>query len=438
MTIQPGEYGEQVEIPPKTGDPAAIGPKWQYTAARFLGIAGGVCAFLAVPRLSTSLLVFGAIAVLLGGALSLWRVLAYLPKGTPIAERARALWQNPWVLTKERRYFAMSTVTLCIVLYIAGAAPALWLLCIVAIVFGSLVVYLGSPHLFADRAIARFRNAQSTARTRTGPFEPSDLWRLTDLRNPPTGFPEIPRGEILAVVQNVRTKSYAVLIDGVAERPAEWSRWSHTDSRWETPLGTALVEAHEIWDGRPEAIVTITLPDMMIVIEGVAGQDTALANARLLTRCLTPREAAPAVTPERPGLFDRTLGYPLIPMFVGVVSAALTTTVGAVGSPGFGLSTGNLMKLMAVSAFGPPLHALATNLVGIVRPQVFRLDPKSLRSRAKVVFWLMLIPSLWSTLVLYLGFDDSPWGRVIQWVPTMACVAAFVTMLMIRSPEKKR
>ncbi|SNU01405.1 hypothetical protein SAMN06298212_11067 [Ruaniaceae bacterium KH17] len=438
MTIQPGEYGEQVEVPPRSGVAAAIGPKWQYTAARFLGIAGGACVFLAIPQLSTSLFTFGAIGILLGSALSLWRVLAYLPHGTAMWDRARALWQNPWVLTPERRYFALPVVILALVAFVTRQGAALWLLSVSAVAAGTAAVYLGSPHLFLERLVVRVRNTDVTPRASRAPFHPSDMWRLTDLPSPPVGFPTLPRGKVLAVVRNVRTRSYAVLIDGVAERPAEWSRWSHTDSRWETPLGTALVEAHEIWDGRPEAIVTITLPDMMIVIEGVAGRDTALANARLLTRCLTPREAAPAVTPERPGLFDRTLGYPLIPMFVGVVSAALTTTVVAGGSSGIGFSTSNLVALIGVSAFGPPLIYLTLNLLGVAWPHVYRLDRRAIRSRAQVAFWVMLLPSLWSTLVMYFAFEGTFLARVIQWVPTLTCAAAFVAMLMIRSPEKNR
>lgn len=436
MSVLPGEYGERVEPPPRPTDPATIGQRWQLALARFLAIAGGACAFLAIPQFSTSLLAFGAFGILLAGALSLWRVLAYLPTGTSFAARLRALWQNPWVLTRERRYLALPTVILGVVVYVTGQVPLLHILGILAVGLGFLTIYLGSPHELVTRGLARF--AIAPQRTSTVPFQPSELWVLTELRNPPDGFPALPAGKPIAVVRNVRTKSYAVLVDGVGERPSEWSRWSHTETEWETPIGTAKAEAHEIWDGRPEAIVTITLPKLMIVIEGVAGRDTALANARLLTRCLTPREAAPAVTPERPGLFDRTLGYPLIPMFVGVVSAALTTTVVAGGSSGIGFSTSNLVALIGVSAFGPPLIYLTLNLLGVAWPHVYRLDRRAIRSRAQVAFWVMLLPSLWSTLVMYFAFEGTFLARVIQWVPTLTCAAAFVAMLMIRSPEKNR
>lgn len=416
---------------------------WQYVVARTLGIAGGVFTVMGVTRLSTAIFAMGAASILLASVLNIWRVLAYLPKGTSLHTRVDALWRNPWVLSSERAYIALPTVILTVFIYGTGQGMPLRLLAILAVIAGFLTVYLGSPHEFVNRALARIAPAVAGAqRVNGGPFRPSDLWKSTDLRSPPEGFPEIPTGRIIGVVQNARTKSYAVLINGVGQRPAEWNRWSHTDSEWETPIGRATAEAHEIWDGRPEAIITITLPSMMIVIEGAAGKETALANARLLTRCLvSPEEqkaedAASQASAATKPLFERTIGYPYLYSFLSVVVGAILVAVLVTRDIQMALSQGPVVRLAFVGAFGVPAVLLLLNLVGIIRPQAFRLDRKQLRSRSQRAFWMMLFPTLLCGLFTWVIFERTQWAPVTGWGPPALCLAVFITMFLIRSPEK--
>lgn len=440
MSIQQGEYGESLQQAslPAVGDPSKIGPKWQYAVARILAVLGGLFVFLALPRASAVLFVLGAAALGLGALLTLARVLAFPPKGTPFALRVLGLWMNPWVLAVERRYFVLPAVILAIVIYITGQSAPLRLLALIAVVLCALVGYLGNPHAIVDQLIARRRTGNGSPKSEW-PIAESDRWKKVDLRDPPEGFPALPSGKILRIMQNVRTKSYAVLVDGVGERPSSWSRWSQDGAQWETPIGTADVEVYETWDGRPEAIITMTLPNMMIVIEGVAGKETALDNARLLTDNLRPRQAnggqSGAASPKKGITLDAAIGYAWIPAMVawvvGVLFIASLDTLRYVGG-------GQLMRVLVLAAFLAPLYSAVMHTIGIVAPRLFRFTHGELRKRAHGVYWTMLLPSLWNTLVAHWGFEFHPAQGLITWVPVILCGYALLTLFMIRSPEKAR
>ncbi len=413
-----------------TPDPA-IGASWMRTSARVLVIAGGVVSWSAIASASVSTFLTGVLMVCAASALTLTRVLVVPPKGTTVAGRLRSLWQNPWVLTYERRFFIAPVLLLAAVGFALGQSAWVAVLSSFAVLLGLSVVYLGSPHEFVNRVIAR------TALTSATPPEQklladSEAWTHTDLRTPPPGFPALPSGQVIAVVQNMRTKSHAVLLENAGARPEEWSRWSQRSTTWDTPMGRAEVEAHEIWDGRPEAIVTITLPAMVIVIEGVAGAETALANARLLTRSLAVPQADAATPAPRIGLFDRVLGYPLIPaiaawMVIPVLISVISADVVFAGA--------NLMRLLALIGLWLPLHCLALNVVGIVRPSTFRLDRLRVRRRAKIVFWVGLAPAAFAMLMVGVGFG---WSPTTAWAVTALFAVALVTAYLIRDPGKAR
>lgn len=411
-------------------DPA-IGASWMRIGARVLVIVGGVVSWSAIASASVSTFLTGILMVAVASALTLTRVIVVPPKGTTVAGRLRSLWQNPWVLTYERRYFIAPVLLLAAVGFALGQTAWVAVFSTLAVLLGLSVVYLGSPHEFANRVIARTPLVAAAPPTQKL-LGDSESWTRTDLRTPPPGFPALPSGRIIAVVQNMRTKSYAVLLENAGARPEEWSRWSQRSTTWETPMGRAEVEAHEIWDGRPEVIVTITLPAMVIVIEGVAGAETALANARLLTRSLAePQANAPAPTP-RTGLFDRVLGYPLVPAIAAwVVIPVLISVISADAL----FAGANLMRLLALAGLWLPLHCLVLNVVGIVRPGTLRLDRQRLRRRAKLVFWVGLAPAAFGMLMVGVGFG---WSSTTAWGAVALFAVALVTAHLTRDPGKAR